>query len=105
MNDIEVLIRERAYLIWEKSGKPSGREADHWFQAAREIEEAMARDAFAVTEVESTPAPPTVPDAQPMRGPQANGQGSGQGEAGPAPAVKAAAATKRMPLKMPNKKK
>jgi len=97
MRDIEALIRERAYLIWEKSGKPTGLDTDHWFQAAREIEEAMARDAFAVTEVESTPAPSTVPDAPPML--------KAKGEAGPAPAVKAAAATKRMPLKMPNKKK
>ena len=97
MRDIEALIRERAYLIWEKSGKPSGRETDHWFQAAREIEAAMAKDPFAVTAVESMPAPPTVPKAQTM--PEV------RGEAGPAPAVKAAAAAKRMPLKMPNKKK
>jgi hypothetical protein len=103
MRDIDALIRERAYLIWENSGKPSGREADHWFQAAREIEEAMAKDPFAVTAVETMPAPPTVPDAPPMPEPQANGQGSG--EAGPAPSVKAAAATKRMPLKMPQSKK
>jgi hypothetical protein len=95
MPDIEALIRERAYLIWEKSGKPTGLDRDHWFQAAREIEEAMARDPFAVTAVESMPQAAIMPEAP----------GGVQGEAGPAPARKAAAATKRMPLKMQNKKK
>jgi hypothetical protein len=37
MPDVEALIRERAYLIWEASGKPVGRDKDHWFLAAEEI--------------------------------------------------------------------
>ena len=101
MRDLDALIRERAYLIWEKSGKPSGRETDHWFQAAREIEAAMATDPFAVTAVEGMPAPQAATETPS----KLKTQGGGQGEAGPAPAVKAAAAAKRMPLKMPNKKK
>ena len=76
MPDIEALIRERAYLIWEKSGKPLGRETDHWFQAAREIAEAQSRNSLKVTAVETMP--PTT------------------GEAGPAPKRGTkAAATKR----------
>ncbi len=41
MPDIEALIRERAYIIWEQSGRPLGHDRDHWFQAAKEVE-AMA---------------------------------------------------------------
>ena len=37
MPDIEALIRERAYIIWEKNGRPFGRDKDHWFQAAKEV--------------------------------------------------------------------
>jgi len=31
-------IRERAHAIWERDGRPSGRDREHWEQAAREIE-------------------------------------------------------------------
>lgn len=37
MPDTEMAIRERAYSLWEKSGRPHGLDKDHWFQAAREI--------------------------------------------------------------------
>jgi hypothetical protein len=37
MPDIEGLIRERAYIIWEQSGRPAGLDKDHWFQAAKEV--------------------------------------------------------------------
>jgi len=33
----EHIIRERAYAIWEKEGRPDGREWDHWVQAATEM--------------------------------------------------------------------
>ena len=52
MPDIEALIRERAYLIWEKSGKPFGRDTDHWFQAAEEI---AAESALEPTTLKATP--------------------------------------------------
>ena len=37
-------IRDRAYQIWEREGRPHGRDRDHWLQAAWEIsgEEAKA---------------------------------------------------------------
>ncbi len=95
MRDVDALIRERAYLIWEKSGKPAGLDRDHWFQAAREIEEAMAQDPLAVTAVEMMPAPEVkAPASQPQTMAPTS-------EAGPAPAsqLKAAAAIKRMPIK------
>ena len=37
MTQIDNLIRERAYAIWEREGRPEGRERQHWEQAAREV--------------------------------------------------------------------
>lgn len=36
-DDREQRVRQRAYEIWEKEGRRSGRERDHWEQAEREI--------------------------------------------------------------------
>jgi hypothetical protein len=33
----DVVIRERAYAIWEEEGRPHGRDWDHWLRAAQEI--------------------------------------------------------------------
>ena len=32
----EQSIRDRAYFIWEREGRPEGRAHDHWYRAARE---------------------------------------------------------------------
>ncbi|OCJ03724.1 hypothetical protein A6U87_17455 [Rhizobium sp. AC44/96] len=37
MNDREKAIRERAYSIWEREGRPEDRHTDHWLQAEHEI--------------------------------------------------------------------
>jgi hypothetical protein len=34
--NIEQAIRERAYLIWEREGRPDGRAEDHWRYATIE---------------------------------------------------------------------
>lgn len=34
----EQRIRERAHAIWEREGRPDGREREHWEQAAAEID-------------------------------------------------------------------
>lgn len=39
MKDREQKIRERAYEIWDREGRPLGREIEHWTQAAREIDQ------------------------------------------------------------------
>ncbi len=39
----EVVIRERAYAIWEEEGRPHGRDWDHWLRAAEEIGSAPRR--------------------------------------------------------------
>jgi hypothetical protein len=37
MNGLEEKIRQRAYELWEASGKTEGSEMDFWLQAEREI--------------------------------------------------------------------
>ncbi len=32
----EQAVRETAYRIWEREGRPEGRAMEHWLQAARE---------------------------------------------------------------------
>ena len=39
MQDREQKIRERAYEIWDREGRPLGRELEHWTQATREIDQ------------------------------------------------------------------
>jgi hypothetical protein len=63
------LVRERAHLIWEREGRPDGRDAEHWAQAEREIDnEATARrraEAMTVTADDdpTRPAGAAVDDA------------------------------------------
>lgn len=35
-------IRERAYAIWDREGRPEGRHLDHWEQARQELDAARA---------------------------------------------------------------
>lgn len=56
-------IRERAYEIWEREGRPEGRDREHWQQAAAEIA-AAERAAGASLAPE---APPTPTPAAPTR--------------------------------------
>jgi Protein of unknown function (DUF2934) len=34
----EQRIRERAHALWEREGRPEGRDGEHWAQACREID-------------------------------------------------------------------
>src|SRR2546421_361036 len=36
-------IRERAHQIWEKGGRPEGRDTDHWLQAEKELQNQRER--------------------------------------------------------------
>jgi hypothetical protein len=40
--DRETRIRERAYEIWLREGRPHGRDGEHWQRAAAEIAAASA---------------------------------------------------------------
>jgi hypothetical protein len=37
--DNDALVRDRAYGLWEKAGRPNGREHEHWAEARRQIED------------------------------------------------------------------
>ncbi len=37
MDDYTRRVRLRAYLIWEREGRPEGSDAEHWQQAEREV--------------------------------------------------------------------
>jgi Protein of unknown function (DUF2934) len=37
MSDVEQLIRERAYLLWEQAGQPHGRGEEFWFIAQQQF--------------------------------------------------------------------
>lgn len=65
-------IRYRAYLLWEKEGRPDGRDTDFWFRAEKELLAETPADSAApsgleaagVTSAEAQPAlPPLKPKA------------------------------------------
>ena len=37
-------IRERAYMIWERDGRPDGHALAHWVRAKQEVETEVARE-------------------------------------------------------------
>jgi hypothetical protein len=39
----EEQIRKRAFELWERAGKPEGREDEFWHQAQRELQSAEER--------------------------------------------------------------
>jgi hypothetical protein len=72
--DEERLIRERAYEIWEREGRPAGRSEEHWRQAAAEIAAAAETPAAP----EPAPAPAPDPASAPRRSrPVPRRQGNG----------------------------
>lgn len=92
--DKEARIRERAYEIWVREGRPHGRDAEHWQKAEAEIaaESGPADHAAAGskpgTEAATAPtAPPSVPSSNataPLRSrraakPASGASGSGGG--------------------------
>jgi len=42
MADGDEKVRERAYALWEQAGRPEGRSLEFWFDAIRELEDAVA---------------------------------------------------------------
>jgi hypothetical protein len=40
--ELEALIRQRAYELWERDGRPDGRDDAHWAEAEREVGAARA---------------------------------------------------------------
>lgn len=56
MNANDEQIRQRAYELWEKSGRTDGSEMDFWLQAEREL----AKEAGGVAPA----APPDLPEGK-----------------------------------------
>ena len=64
--DREEQVRQRAHEIWEREGRPEGREQQHWYQALEEI--AVEEDGSLSAAGEEDPEP-FLPC---RRGPSAN---------------------------------
>jgi DUF2934 family protein len=64
-SDKEARIRERAYEIWVRDGRPHGRDAEHWQKAEAEIaaESGAAGDRAAAGSKPRTEAPSAAPVA------------------------------------------
>lgn len=58
MDDVEERIRRRAYEIWEREGRPDGRDADHWRQAREEVLSDMPATQRTETEARVPETPP-----------------------------------------------
>lgn len=59
----EQAIRDRAYAIWEREGRPHGRERDNWLQAAWELSGEEAKAAARKT-AKSSPKTGSTPAAK-----------------------------------------
>lgn len=55
-------IRQRAHEIWEREGRPLGREAQHWAEARAEIAKEEVRDS---ARAESNATLPPTPETKP----------------------------------------
>lgn len=61
-------IRDRAYEIWERMGRPEGDEMGHWLQAEREVDDPQAAGAGKAKPRAKAPATPRAPAARTRRG-------------------------------------
>ena len=81
---LEARIRERAYQIWEREGRPEGRDFDHWTRAVAEVSAEEGGDKGAA------PAKPAAPKKKAVNGSKAAPKVA-------AGVIKAAAAKKAKP--------
>jgi Protein of unknown function (DUF2934) len=61
------IVRLRAYQIWEHSGRPIGRDLDHWLQAELECQGAGARRSRSAKRKSPGPKAPPKRAAKPAR--------------------------------------
>lgn len=80
-HDLEHRVRERAYQIWEQEGRPHGRDAHHWQQAAAEFADAGQQQAHAGVAPDPREAraagAPEASAAKPLKGRGTSASGSG----------------------------
>jgi len=79
MEKDERKIRQRAYEMWDRDGRPDGRSEDYWLKAEREIAGSDA-DAVGGSQIEASAPTQAAPPAKKT----SNGAG-----AGPKPPVQA----------------
>jgi hypothetical protein len=62
----EEKIRRRAYEIWEREGRPNGRDRDHWHEAKHELEneESASRTNLEVLKASREPSGPLASGAE-----------------------------------------
>jgi hypothetical protein len=56
-----------AYMIWEKDGRPHGRDAEHWFQAETLLRAMRAAETGAAKEAAKAAPPTSKPAAIPRK--------------------------------------
>jgi hypothetical protein len=71
-NVTDEMVRERAYYIWEREGRPQGREAEHWHAAMEELTSEAAPVDLAVAVAQNG----TVAETDPSPAVPANGAGA-----------------------------
>lgn len=80
-------VRQRAYEIWEREGRPGGKEEEHWHQANREIRDEGAAagpisqtltDTMGLVVGEEPTSSPSDPTPRPLQGDPAGDAGTGK---------------------------
>ncbi len=86
----EAAVRKEAYLLWEKEGKPDGRETEFWMRAKVLVADKTAMDAV------SKPAPKRAGKPSAAAAPKA---AASKSKAAPSKAAKPKATTAAKPKK------
>jgi hypothetical protein len=69
----EQKIREAAYRLWEKKGKPQGQDLEHWFTAEKSVgEEGFDESTFESAPSSKHPDLPKVKSANGAKGQKKN---------------------------------
>ncbi|KAB0680758.1 DUF2934 domain-containing protein [Aureimonas leprariae] len=55
--DNDEAIRDRAYALWEKAGRPTGQEHVHWAEAKQQIEDELGVDSAPIVVLEPVEEP------------------------------------------------
>lgn len=91
-HDREHRVRERAYQIWEEEGRPQGRDAHHWQQAAAEFADAGQKKTSPDPLEARAAGAPEASAAKPIRGRGLDAAGSApskrQKASAPAPSAR-----------------
>jgi len=60
MSGFEKLIREKAYQLWERAGRPDGRNDEFWHSAKQELEAELAVEEIGRSLDPTAEAPPVA---------------------------------------------